>query len=50
MVLKEMMQRREDTVLHPSNLLTGPFYIEDAEVGDTLLVQIKNIKLNRPTA
>lgn len=50
MVPKEMMQSREDTVLHPSNLLSGPFYIEDAEVGDTLLVHIKKIRLNRPTA
>ena len=50
MVPKEMMQSREDTLLHPSNLLSGPFYIEDAEVGDTLIVHIENIKLNRPTA
>ena len=50
MVPKEMMQSREDTVLHPSNLLSGPFYIEDAEVGDALLVHIEDIRLNRSTA
>jgi acetamidase/formamidase len=31
----------------PSNPLTGPFYIEGAEAGDALVVQFKNVRMNR---
>ena len=31
----------------PYNPLTGPFYVEGAEPGDALVVQIKSLKMNR---
>ena len=31
----------------PSNPLTGPFYIEGAERGDTLIVKLRKVRLNR---
>jgi len=45
-----MKQRSEDTKYYPANPLVGPFYIEGAELGDTLIVKIKRITLNRNTA
>lgn len=33
----------------PYNPLTGPFYIEGAETGDTLVVVLEQVSLNRPT-
>ena len=47
---EEMRQRIKGTVLSPSNPLTGAFYIDGAEIGDTLVVKIESIKLNRSTA
>ncbi len=38
------------TKLQESNPLTGPFYVEGAENGDTLAVKIMKISLNRRTA
>ena len=31
----------------PSNPLTGPFYVEGAELGDTLAVRFTKVRLNR---
>lgn len=45
-----MKQRSKDTEYYHANPLIGPFYIEDAEPRDTLVVQIKKITLNRDTA
>src|ERR1044072_8209852 len=36
-------------VTDPPNPLTGPFYIEGAEPGDTLVVYLEKIRLNRKT-
>jgi len=44
-----MKQQSEETEYYPANPLVGPFYVEDAELGDTLVVEIKKIKLNRKT-
>ena len=46
----EMRQRMRGTSLSSSNPLTGPFYVEGAEQGDTLVVNIQRIKLTRPSA
>jgi len=45
-----MRQQSEDTEYYPANPLVGPFYVEDAELGATLIVKIKKITLNRDTA
>lgn len=50
LVGEEMRQRSEDTEYHPVNPLTGPFYVEDADLKDTLVVHIERIDLNRETA
>jgi amidase len=34
-------------ILDADNVLTGPFYIESAEPGDTLLVRLDRVRLNR---
>lgn len=34
----------------PGNVLTGPFYVEGAMPGDTLVVRLRSVKLNRDTA
>ena len=34
-------------ILDDDNVLTGPFYIEGAEAGDTLVVQLDRVRLNR---
>ncbi len=47
---EEMMQHRDDTELLPSNPVVGPFYVEDANLGDTLVIHIEKIKLNRDVA
>ncbi len=43
----EMRQKAKGTVLSRSNPLTGPFYVDGAEPGDTLLVEIQRIDLKR---
>src|SRR3990170_2979758 len=47
---EEARQRSSETILSPSNPLVGPFYVEGAEVGDTLAVRVEGITLNRPSA
>jgi len=47
---EEAKQRDVATVFNPSNPLVGPFYVEDADLGDTLVVKIEKIELNRSTA
>jgi acetamidase/formamidase len=49
-VSPEMKQSSPDTIFRQSNPLTGPFYIDGAELGDTLVVEVERIALNRPTA
>lgn len=44
---EEMRQRRADTEFCPSNPLVGPIFVEEALRGDTLLVRIGGIRLNR---
>ncbi len=46
----KMSQRSPDTVYSGGNPLTGPFYVEGAEPGDTLTVKIQRIKLTRSSA
>lgn len=46
----EMRQKVRGTSLNHSNPLTGPFYVEGAEQGDTLVVDIKRIRLDRDWA
>jgi amidase len=46
----EMRQKARGTSLSRSNPLTGPFYVEGAEPGDTLAVDIQRITLNRDWA
>jgi acetamidase/formamidase len=46
----EKRQKMPGTKLSSSNPLTGPFYIEDAKPGDTLAIEIQEIKLTRKTA
>lgn len=46
----EKRQKKPGTILSSSNPLTGPFYIDGAEPGDTLLVEIQRIKLTRASA
>jgi len=43
-------QRSDITVLRTGNPLVGPIYVEGAEPGDTLAVNIQKIKLNRDSA
>lgn len=50
MIPDDARQKIEGTTLNRSNPLTGPFYIEGAEEGDTLVVEIEKIHLNRSTA
>lgn len=49
-ITSEMRQRSQKTIYSNSNPLTGPFYIEGAEPGDTLNIDIKKIKLTRDSA
>jgi len=34
-------------VLYANNVLTGPFYVEGAKLGDTLVVRLDRVRLNR---
>jgi len=47
---EEVKQKNPSTILSTSNPLVGPFYVEGAELGDTLVVKIEGIALNRQTA
>ncbi len=47
---RSMRQHREDTSYVENNPLTGPFFVEEAEVGDTLIVDIEEININRDTS
>ncbi|MEM2885172.1 MAG: acetamidase/formamidase family protein, partial [Thermoproteota archaeon] len=46
----EMLQSSRETEYYKANPLVGPFYVEGAEVGDALVVEIEKISLNRETA
>lgn len=46
----ELKQRSEGVIYHERNPLVGPFYIEGAEPGDALSVEIERIHPNRDTA
>ena len=39
---------RRELVATPGNPQTGPFYVEGAEPGDTLIVELQSIRPNRP--
>ncbi len=45
-----MRARADGWEYSTSNPLVGPVYVEDAEPGDTLVVHIDQIELNRPSA
>lgn len=47
---EELKQRSDVTQYRESNPLVGPIYVEGAEPGDILAVQIKRIQLNRDYA
>ena len=49
-ITPEMRQSSPDTVYSSSNPLTGPFYVDGAEPGDTLSIFIEKIGLNRASA
>ncbi|TVR96216.1 MAG: acetamidase [Trueperaceae bacterium] len=40
---------RGERVTDPGNPLTGPFLIDGAEPGDTLVVRVRSVRPNRPT-
>ena len=46
----ETRQSNPETIFSPSNPLTGPFYMDGAEPGDTLTIEIQEINLTRATA
>jgi acetamidase/formamidase len=46
----EIRQSNPDTFFSPSNPLTGPFYVEGAEPGHNITIEIQKINLTRPTA
>ena len=46
----EMRQKLRGTTLSSSNPLSGPFYVDGATPGDTLVVEIQKIKLTRSSA
>jgi acetamidase/formamidase len=46
----ERKQTISGTSLRESNPLVGPVYVDGAEPGDTLVIEIQRISLNRPTA
>lgn len=50
LISEEEKQRSPKTAFDSLNPLVGPFYVEGAELGDTLVVKIERITLNRPTA
>ena len=50
MITEAQKQRSDITSFRESNPLVGPVYIEEAAAGDTLAVEIQQIKLNRDSA
>ena len=50
LITEDMKQRIPGTTIRESNPLTGPFYVEGSEPGDTIVVKIMDIKLNRSYA
>ena len=46
----DMRQSSKDTVYSSSNPLTGPIYVEGAEPGDSLVIDILEIRLTRDSA
>lgn len=50
LITDEQKQKSDTTEYYPANPLVGPFYIENAESGDSLKVTIENINLNRTGA
>lgn len=50
MVPDDIRQNSPDTSYNGSNPLTGPFYVEGADPGDTLSIEILDIRLNRDSA
>ncbi len=46
----EMKQKSEGVTFYEGNPLVGPFFVEDAEPGDALKIEIKSIRPNRETA
>ncbi len=50
LIADELKQQSADTEFYPANPLVGPFYVENAELGDSLKVTIEDIKLNRTWA
>jgi acetamidase/formamidase len=49
-VAEDMVQSSHVTEFYEANPLTGPFYVEDAKLGDTLALQIESINVNRDYA
>lgn len=47
---EEMKQRIADTVMRESNPAVGPIYVEEAEPGDLLAIEIQRIRVNRDWA
>ncbi|MFC1713627.1 acetamidase/formamidase family protein [Candidatus Poribacteria bacterium] len=47
---QDVLQTSSETEFYPSNPLTGPFYVEGAELGDTLALHIESIELTRDFA
>lgn len=50
LIPEDMKHRVPGINFRESNPLTGPFYVEGAEAGDTLAIKIEEINLNRSTA
>jgi len=50
LISSDMRQSSLDTVYSSSNPLTGPVYVEGAEPGDTLSIEVLGIRLNRDSA
>jgi len=46
----DMRQSSQDTIYSSSNPLTGPIYVEGAEPGTALVIDILDIRLNRDSA
>jgi len=49
-VSRDMVQSSDVTEFYEANPLTGPFYVEDAKLGDTVALHIESINLTRDYA